>query len=162
MTESSPAPLQLYFDFISPYAYLAWTQVHALAARHGRPVQPVPVLFAALLDANGQKGPAEIPRKRVWVFKDTLRHAHASRVEVRLERVKGGVLVSVSDDGDGFSFDGTEQSAPGTLGLAAMRERVELAGGWFHIDTAPDAGVAISLWVPDETVAAERGGTDGV
>jgi 2-hydroxychromene-2-carboxylate isomerase len=75
--------LQFYFDFISPYAYLAWTQVHALAARHGREVQAIPVLFAALLDANGQKGPAEIPRKRVYVFKDALRHAHALGVPLQ-------------------------------------------------------------------------------
>lgn len=70
------APLRFYFDYISPYAYLAWTQIHALATRHGRTVEPVPVLFAALLDANGQRGPAEIPRKRIYIFKDTLRTAH--------------------------------------------------------------------------------------
>ncbi len=73
----SARSLRFYFDFISPYAYVAWTQIHGLAARHGRAVEPVPVLFAALLDANGQKGPAEIPRKRIYVFKDTLRIAHA-------------------------------------------------------------------------------------
>jgi 2-hydroxychromene-2-carboxylate isomerase len=64
------------FDFISPYAYIAWTQVHALAARHGCSVEPVPILFAALLDAHGHKGPAEIPPKRVYVFKHVLRTAH--------------------------------------------------------------------------------------
>ena len=68
-------PIVFYFDYLSPYAYLAWTQIHALAERQGRTVEPVPVLFAALLDANGQKGPAEIPSKRVYVFKDALRSA---------------------------------------------------------------------------------------
>ena len=68
--------LQFYFDFISPYAYLAWTQVRALAAKHGRTVEPTPVLFAALLNANGQKGPAEIPDKRAYLFKDCFRTAH--------------------------------------------------------------------------------------
>jgi 2-hydroxychromene-2-carboxylate isomerase len=67
--------LTFYFDFISPYAYLGWTQIHALAARHQREVVPRPVLFAALLDANGQKGPAEIPRKRVYTWKDVVRSA---------------------------------------------------------------------------------------
>lgn len=61
------------FDFLSPYAYLAWTQIHALAERHGVGVEPVPVLFAGLLNHYGQKGPAEIPAKRIWVWKDTLR-----------------------------------------------------------------------------------------
>ena len=67
--------IRFYFDYISPYAYLAWTQLGALAARHGRTVEPVPILFAALLNHGGQKGPAEIPAKRIWVWKDTLRTA---------------------------------------------------------------------------------------
>ena len=69
------SPLDFYFDFISPYAYLGWTQIHALAARHGRPVRPVPTLFAALLNHSGTLGPAEIPLKRLYIFKDVLRTA---------------------------------------------------------------------------------------
>ena len=76
------APLLFHFDFISPYAYLAWTQIHALAARHGRAVRPVPILFAALLDAHGHKGPAEIPPKRAYIFKDVVRTAHALGVPI--------------------------------------------------------------------------------
>jgi 2-hydroxychromene-2-carboxylate isomerase len=75
-TVAHTEPIRFYFDYISPYAYLAWTQIHALAARHGRRVEPIAVLFAALLNANGQKGPAEIPSKRIYLFKDTLRKAH--------------------------------------------------------------------------------------
>ena len=71
-----PTPLQFYFDFISPYAFLAWTQIRGIARRCGRSVEPVPVLFAALLDAHGQKGPAEIPAKRRYLFKDIARKAH--------------------------------------------------------------------------------------
>jgi 2-hydroxychromene-2-carboxylate isomerase len=70
------APLRFYFDFISPYAYLGWTQVHALADRYGRTVAPVPILFAALLNHHGHKGPAEIPPKRLYVFKNASRIAH--------------------------------------------------------------------------------------
>jgi 2-hydroxychromene-2-carboxylate isomerase len=73
--EKPPPALTFYFDYISPYAYLAWTQIHRLAERNGRRVEPVPVLFAALLDANGQKGPAEITRKRTYIFKDVVRSA---------------------------------------------------------------------------------------
>src|SRR5580704_13383371 len=67
--------MSFYFDFISPYAYLAWTQIHAIASRHCCEVVPKPILFAALLDANGQKGPAEIPSKRIYTFKDVIRSA---------------------------------------------------------------------------------------
>jgi len=67
--------LDFHFDFISPYAYLGWTRIHALAERHGATVRPRPLLFAGLLNHHGQKGPAEIPAKRRWVFEDTLRRA---------------------------------------------------------------------------------------
>lgn len=51
-----------YFDFISPFAWLQWPKVKALAA--AQPVALRPLLLAGVLDHHGQKGPAEIPRKR--------------------------------------------------------------------------------------------------
>jgi 2-hydroxychromene-2-carboxylate isomerase len=71
----SEKTIRFYFDFISPYAYLAWTQIHELAARYDHGVEAIPILFAALLGTHGQKGPAEIPPKRIYVFKDTMRTA---------------------------------------------------------------------------------------
>jgi 2-hydroxychromene-2-carboxylate isomerase len=43
--------VRFYFDYVSPNAYLAWTQLPALAERHGAVIEPVPVLFAGLLEA---------------------------------------------------------------------------------------------------------------
>jgi 2-hydroxychromene-2-carboxylate isomerase len=71
------SPLRIHFDFISPYSYFAWTQIHRIAERHERAVEPVPVLFAALLDHHGTKGPAEIPAKRRYLLFDTTRKARA-------------------------------------------------------------------------------------
>jgi 2-hydroxychromene-2-carboxylate isomerase len=68
-------PLLFYFDFLSPYAYLAWCEIHNLAARHQREVVPIPVLLAALLRAHGQRGPAEIAPKREYIFKHVFRLA---------------------------------------------------------------------------------------
>jgi len=70
--------IQFYFDFISPYAYLAYPEVRAVASRTGARLELRPTLFAALLDAHGHKGPAEIPAKREFVFKHVLRLAHAA------------------------------------------------------------------------------------
>jgi 2-hydroxychromene-2-carboxylate isomerase len=67
--------IRFHFDYLSPYAYIAWTQLPALAARNACAVEPVPTLLAPVLAHGGQKGPAEIPAKRVWVFKDTVRTA---------------------------------------------------------------------------------------
>jgi 2-hydroxychromene-2-carboxylate isomerase len=69
------APLDFHFDFISPYAYLAWTQIDRIAAAHGRRVNLVPVLFGAMLDSFGTIGPAEIPIKRDYVYLDVHRKA---------------------------------------------------------------------------------------
>jgi 2-hydroxychromene-2-carboxylate isomerase len=56
-----------YFDFVSPFAYLQSEQLASLAP--GIAVRYRPVLFAGLLGANGQKGPAEIPAKRVFTYR---------------------------------------------------------------------------------------------
>lgn len=67
--------IRFYFDYISSNAYLAWKELPALAERHGCTIEPVPVLFAGLLEAHGQLGPAEIPAKSWWMGKNTLRKA---------------------------------------------------------------------------------------
>ena len=59
-----------YFDFVSPFAYLQSEQLAALAPRIA--VRYKPVLFAGLLDANGHKGPAEIPAKRAFTYRFVL------------------------------------------------------------------------------------------
>ncbi|MBN8465737.1 2-hydroxychromene-2-carboxylate isomerase [Corallococcus exiguus] len=70
------SPLRFCLDYLSPYAYLAWLRMPAIAERHGRVLEPMPVLLAGLLNAVGSVGPAEIPAKRVYVFKQTFRIAH--------------------------------------------------------------------------------------
>ena len=63
------------FDYISSNAYLAWCELPALASRYGYAIEPIPVLFAGLLEAHGQLGPAEMPAKSLWMLKNTLRKA---------------------------------------------------------------------------------------
>ncbi len=71
--------LAFYFDFISPYAYLAWQDAEhgprALAAKHGVELAIRPILLAGLLDHWGQLGPAEVPPKRAFLIKDVMRRA---------------------------------------------------------------------------------------
>ena len=43
--------VRFYFDYISSNAYLAWIRLPELAAKYGYTVEPVPVLFAGLLEA---------------------------------------------------------------------------------------------------------------
>lgn len=74
--------IRFYFDYESPNAYLAWTQLPALAARHQATVEPVPLLYAALLDAHGQLGPGEQPAKGHWMWKNLMRKAALAGVEL--------------------------------------------------------------------------------
>ncbi|MEK9673542.1 MAG: DsbA family protein [Rhodospirillaceae bacterium] len=68
MTTKSAAKLSAdwFFDVISPYAYLQWREM-ATFEKH-LTVTPRPVLFAGLLNAWGQLGPAEIPEKRIATY----------------------------------------------------------------------------------------------
>ncbi len=59
------ASVDFYFDFVSPYSYIAFHRLDALP----QPPALKPVLFAGLLNHWGQKGPAEIPAKRRWTYR---------------------------------------------------------------------------------------------
>jgi PAS domain S-box-containing protein len=75
------------------------------------------------------------------------KHAKAAQATVALREVENGFLARVSDDGVGFVAS-DEEPVPGHLGLAAMRERAELAGGWLTIKAAPGAGTTLEVWIP--------------
>ena len=77
------APVQFYFDYLSPYAFLAYEPVKKLCARLGVDFEPRPILLAGLLNHYGHKGPAEIPPKARFVFLDCARRAKAAGVEFR-------------------------------------------------------------------------------
>jgi PAS domain S-box-containing protein len=76
------------------------------------------------------------------------KHARARRVECAVSAVDDGILTRIIDDGVGF--DGSHNgSVPGHLGLIAMRERAEMAGGWFRITSSAGNGCVVEYWIPD-------------
>jgi 2-hydroxychromene-2-carboxylate isomerase len=74
---------QFYLDFVSPYSWLALMQAERFAAEHKVRWEVRPVVYAALLQANGLVGPAEVPAKRRYTFRDVVRCAHD--LDLRLE-----------------------------------------------------------------------------
>ena len=76
------------------------------------------------------------------------KHANATRAGVSVAGVDGGVGVVVSDDGTGFVV-AQSLYLPGHLGLVAMRERAQLAGGWCRFESEPGAGTKVRFWVPN-------------
>lgn len=61
--------INFYLDFISPYAWLAFDQLPRTLTGLSYSVAHRPVLFGAVLQHFGQLGPAEIPPKRVWTYR---------------------------------------------------------------------------------------------
>jgi 2-hydroxychromene-2-carboxylate isomerase len=70
------------FDFLSPYAYLAWTQAPRVARHHGAAIDPLPVLLSAMSAAHGEARPAELTTLPEHTTRDVLRRASALGVAV--------------------------------------------------------------------------------
>ncbi len=76
------------------------------------------------------------------------KHARARHVACAVSAVDDGILTRIVDDGVGFDDDRI-RSAPGHLGLVSMRERAEMAGGWFRITSSAGQGCTVEYWIPD-------------
>jgi 2-hydroxychromene-2-carboxylate isomerase len=69
------APIDFYFDFSSPYGYLASQKIEALAAKHGRGVEWHPILLGAVFRQTGTAPLTEIPLKGEYSRRDFERSA---------------------------------------------------------------------------------------
>jgi len=76
--------ITFYLDFISPYAYLAFEKLPEALMGHSVSVSYKPLLFAALLKHHGQLGPAEIPGKREWTYRQVLWLARQNGIDLQL------------------------------------------------------------------------------
>jgi two-component system sensor histidine kinase DegS len=74
------------------------------------------------------------------------RHSQGSQVKVMLDLGEDRVRVSVDDNGKGFDPDSIQQGS--SLGLKLIRERAEMLGGSFEMDSAIGKGSRISFAVP--------------
>jgi 2-hydroxychromene-2-carboxylate isomerase len=78
------ATLEFFYDFVSPYSYLASTRVEAIAARTGATLRWRPFLLGGVFKATGNHAPIEIPAKGRHMWLDLERWAR--RLEVGLKR----------------------------------------------------------------------------
>jgi signal transduction histidine kinase len=77
------------------------------------------------------------------------RHARASRVDVNIERVAKHVRMQIKDDGKSFEVERMQLNKRGQhLGLIGMRERAEMVGGTFMVESAPGKGTTITAQIP--------------
>jgi PAS domain S-box-containing protein len=76
------------------------------------------------------------------------KHAAATRINVSIADLEGGVRLMITDDGHGFDVGVIESPEPGHIGLPAMIERAQLAGGRCEIESEPGRGTSVSAWLP--------------
>ena len=67
--------VDFYFDFGSPAAFLAWTQLPALCAQAGAALVYKPVLLGGVFQATGNRAPISVPLKGAYLFEDLARFA---------------------------------------------------------------------------------------
>ena len=77
------APIDFYFDFSSPYGYLASRRIDALAAKHGRKVAWRPILLGVAFKATGGAPLPSIPIKGAYAMRDFLRSARFHGIPYR-------------------------------------------------------------------------------
>jgi signal transduction histidine kinase len=111
----------------------------------GEPPAGLPVEVQAILYRVAQEA-----------IRNAQKHASPAGIRVELGRRDGGAVMRVVDDGRGFRPEAANEYRPGHAGLCSMRARMDLLGGSFRLDTAPGAGCAIEVWVPDGVTAPTR------
>jgi len=78
------APIEFFFDFSSPYGYLASQKIEALAAKHGRSVDWHPILLGVMFRATGMAPLTEVPMKGEYSKRDFLRSARFHGLQFRM------------------------------------------------------------------------------
>jgi signal transduction histidine kinase len=77
------------------------------------------------------------------------RHAQASRVQASILKVPHGLRLRIKDDGKSFEVERVLHAKTNQrLGLLGMRERVEMVGGKFTVESAPGQGTTIQAQIP--------------
>ena len=79
-----PEPIQFYFDFSSPYGYIASQLIDAIGATHGRAVVWKPILLGAIFKITGMQPLTEIPVKGDYMRRDFARSARLHGISFRM------------------------------------------------------------------------------
>ena len=105
-------------------------------------------VFAAIEEADGGLR-TMLYRVAQEALTNVARHANASQVEVRIESLNGSIRMEIADNGQGFEINGKScPGKPNRLGLLGMRERVEMLGGTFGVESFPSQATTVRVDVP--------------
>jgi signal transduction histidine kinase len=100
------------------------------------------------LPSLGEQSAISLYRVLQEALTNVVKHADATVVKVTLAHEDDWIVLSVSDNGQGFTVFEETAISPGGMGLAGIQERVELLDGQLYIDSAPGQGTRIIVRVP--------------
>jgi len=111
----------------------------------------LPIQFTAIPDVEE----LDISQRTVFyrvaqeALTNVVRHAQAKSATVRISKVVDAIRLEIQDDGKSFPAERILAAKKGgRLGLLGMRERVEMVGGRFTIESAPGAGTTVTVEIP--------------
>ncbi|HEX2058335.1 MAG TPA: sensor histidine kinase [Actinomycetota bacterium] len=111
------------------------------------------ISFELVADAVGEEPPRRTRTILYRITQEALanarKHSRARHVRVSIEPADGGFLTTVADDGVGLD-DADGNAGPLHVGLEVMRERAEMAGGWFDVGGSNGSGTTVSFWLPGD------------
>jgi len=111
----------------------------------------IPIEFTAFAAVERLNSDKRIVLYRVGQesLTNVAKHAHATRVNVSIRRLGGLVRMEIHDDGKSFQAQRVlSATRVARLGLLGMRERVEMVGGGFSVESAPGRGTTIRVQIP--------------
>lgn len=140
------------FEISSPLLYEVGLEP-ALEALANRMLTPQGIAFD--FQECGPKADVEL-KNRILLYQMTqelllnvIKHAHAKRVQLRVQRGKKRLRVLVEDDGVGFSHDVREHWGKASgIGLFSIRERLHSLGGELRILSEKGEGCSVSITAP--------------
>jgi PAS domain S-box-containing protein len=104
---------------------------------------------SAQIDQSATKARTVLYRIAQEGLTNVARHAKASHVEVRIEGLDDIIRMTIRDNGQGFQTIGKAGSKKkNRLGLIGMRERAEMVGGSFQVDSAPGQPTTVRVEIP--------------
>jgi signal transduction histidine kinase len=105
------------------------------------------------VDSAPVRAPAHVEHAILRIAQESVgnavKHAHATRIDVHLDRHGGEVVLQIRDDGTGF--DPERARSGGGMGLAMMAERATEAGGSITVQTSPGHGTTVTARLPAST-----------
>ena len=98
--------IEFYFDFVSPYSYLAFQEIKKIEKKELIKIKYMPILLGGLHNLHGIKAPAFIPSKAKFMIRDCKLIAEKNKIEFKFNsyfpiktlNLMRGVLVSQEDD----------------------------------------------------------------